>query len=198
MEKRFQKNSEENHVKSRKGTVATRNSIQSKREYNREKQRLCRSNMTFQKKNWIKKKDRERKRAKRQSVRKNMGSPELENKQTRTTAVQSPNLSETNLIDELRKTPKGKSAIFGAARSLVQKGCCKKFLAERYKLNRRTLSARSKLQKNTRINVKKIRSFYTRTDISRVVPQRRYATKDGPGHLLLISISVKEAYNKYK
>lgn len=44
--------------------------------------------------------------------------------------------------------------------------------------------------------MKKIRSFYTRTDISRVVPQRRYATKDGPGHLLLIS--VKEAYNKYK
>lgn len=46
--------------------------------------------------------------------------------------------------------------------------------------------------------MKKIRSFYTKTDISRVVPQRRYATKDGPGHLLLISISVKEAYNKYK
>lgn len=41
-------------------------------------------------------------------------------------------------------------------------------------------------QKNfiSKVEVKKIRSFYTRTDISRVVPQRRYATKDGPGHLV--------------
>lgn len=104
MEKRFLNISEENHVKSKKGTVATRNKIQSKREYNRDKQRICRSKMTSQKKNWIKKKDRERKRAKRQSVRKNIKGPELENKQTCTVAVQSSNLSETNLIDELRKT----------------------------------------------------------------------------------------------
>lgn len=80
--------------------------------------------------------------------------------------MQSSNLGETNLIDELRKTPKGKSAIIGAARSLVQKGYCKKFLAERYKLNRRTLSARSKLQKKTRINVKKYGHF-TLEQISR-------------------------------
>lgn len=109
--KRFLNISEENHVKSKKGTVATRNKIQSKKEYNRDKQRICRSKMTSQKKNWIKKKDRERKRAKRQSVRKNIKGPELENKQTCTVAVQSSNLGETNLIDELRKTPKGKSAI---------------------------------------------------------------------------------------
>lgn len=166
MEKRFLNISEENHVKSKKGTVATRNKMQSKREYNRDKQRICRSKMTSQKKNWIKKKDRERKRAKRQSVRNNIESPELENKQTCTVAVQSSNLGETNLIDELRKTPKGKSAIIGAARSLVQKGYCKKFLAERYKLNRRTLSARSKLQKKTRINVKKYGQF-TLEQISR-------------------------------
>lgn len=166
MEKRFLNISEENHVKSKKGTVATRNKMQSKREYNRDKQRICRSKMTSQKKNWIKKKDRERKRATRHSVRKNIESPELENKQTCTVAVQSSNLGETNLIDELRKTPKGKSAIIGAARSLVQKGYCKKFLAERYKLNRRTLSARSKLQKKTRINVKKYGQF-TLEQISR-------------------------------
>lgn len=59
--------------------------------------------MTSQKKNWIKKNDRERRRAKRQSARKNMGSLELENKQTRTIAVQSPNLNITNLFEELRK-----------------------------------------------------------------------------------------------
>lgn len=56
MEKRFLNISEENHVKSKKGTVATRNKMQSKREYNRDKQRICRSKMTSQKKNWIKKK----------------------------------------------------------------------------------------------------------------------------------------------
>lgn len=148
MEKRFLNISEENHVKSKKGTVATRNKIQSKREYNRDKQRICRSKMTSQKKNWIKKKDRERKRAKRQSVRKNIKGPELENKQTCTVAVQSSNLGETNLIDELRKTPKGKSAIIGAAKSLVQKGYCKKFLAERYKLNRLYQQGRSYKRKH--------------------------------------------------
>ena len=46
-----------------KGTMETRNSIQTKRDYNREKQRLYRSKMTSQKKNWVKKKrERERER----------------------------------------------------------------------------------------------------------------------------------------
>ena len=44
-----------------KGTMETRNSIQTKRDYNREKQRLYRSKMTPQKKNWVeKKRERER------------------------------------------------------------------------------------------------------------------------------------------
>ena len=60
MEKRFLNISEENYVKSKKGTVATRNKMQSKREYNRDKQRICRSKMTSQKKNSIKKKDRKK------------------------------------------------------------------------------------------------------------------------------------------
>lgn len=60
MEKRFLNISEENYVKSKKGTVATRNKMQSKREYNRNKQRICRSKMTSQKKNSIKKKDRKK------------------------------------------------------------------------------------------------------------------------------------------
>jgi hypothetical protein len=46
-----------------------------------------------------------------------------------------------------------------------------------------------------RINVKNIKEFYTRSDISRVTPQRRFATKDGPGYLLLFS--VKEVHAKY-
>lgn len=134
----------------------------------------------------MEKKNRERKRAKRQE--------KVANK--RMESRQSPNLSQTQLVEELRKTPIGKSAIISAARSLTKKGFTKKFLADRLKLNRRTLAATSKLNRKTRINVKKIRELYSRSDASRIVPQRRFATKDGQGYLLLTS--VKEAYSKYK
>ena len=43
--------------------------------------------------------------------------------------------------------------------------------------------------------MKNIKEFYTRSDISRVTPQRCFATKDGPGYLLLFS--VKEVHAKY-
>lgn len=67
MEKRFLNISEENHVKSKKGTVATRNKIQSKREYNRDKQRICRRKMTSQKKEFDKEK-RQRKKTCKEAV----------------------------------------------------------------------------------------------------------------------------------
>lgn len=91
--------------------------------------------------------------------------------------------------------PKGKSALIGAGRGLVKKGYSQKYLSSRLQINRRTLSAKQKLNKKIRINVKNIKEFYTRSDISRVTPQRRFATKDGPGYLLLFS--VKEVHAKY-
>ena len=81
--------------------------------------------------------------------------------------------------------PKGKSALIGAGRGLVKKGYSQKYLSSRLQINRRTLSAKQKLNKKIRINVKNIKEFYTRSDISRVTPQRRFATKDGPGYSFL-------------
>ena len=167
--------------------VNTRINVQNKKEYNRNKQRLCRSKMSSQKKNWVKKKDRERKRTKRKIER--------EEKLKATENTLSKNSNQQDLIDELRKTPQGKTAVIEAARGLSEKGYPKNFLAQQFQINRRTLS-REKKDRRTYINVKQIRRFYTRPDIARVMPEKRYATKEGPGFLLLSS--VKEVYNRYK
>ena len=167
--------------------VNTRTNVQNKKEYNRNKQRLCRSKMSSQKKNWVKKKDRERKRTKRKIER--------EEKLKATENTLSKNSNQQDLIDELRKTPQGKTAVIEAARGLSKKGYPKNFLAQQFQINRRTLS-REKKDRRTYINVKQIRRFYTRPDIARVMPEKRYATKEGPGFLLLSS--VKEVYNRYK
>lgn len=167
--------------------VNTRTNVQNKKEYNRNKQRLCRSKMSSQKKNWVKKKDRERKRTKRKIER--------EEKLKATENTLSKNSNQQDLIDELRKTPQGKTAVIEAARGLSEKGYPKNFLAQQFQINRRTLS-REKKNRRTYINVKQIRRFYTRPDIARVMPEKRYATNEGPGYLLLSS--VKEVYNRYK
>ncbi|XP_056020048.1 uncharacterized protein LOC125678236 isoform X3 [Ostrea edulis] len=41
----------------------------------------------------------------------------------------------------------------------------------------------------------KIKDFYKRGDISRVVPQKRFATKEGPGYLMQVSVTA--AYSKF-
>lgn len=92
--------------------VNTRTNVQNKKEYNRNKQRLCRSKMSSQKKNWVKKKDRERKRTKRKIER--------EEKLKATENTLSKNSNQQDLIDELRKTPQGKTAVIEAARGLSE------------------------------------------------------------------------------
>ena len=115
-----------------KGTMETRNSIQTKRDYNREKQRLYRSKMTPQKKNWVKKKEREREREReREKKRANKQSRSLREKAELkiTTTCNSihansekpSNQCQEQFIKELRKIPKGKSALIRAARGLVKK-----------------------------------------------------------------------------
>ena len=64
--------------------------------------------MSSQKKNWVKKKDRERKRTKRKIER--------EEKLKATENTLSKNSNQQDLIDELRKTPQGKTAVIEAAR----------------------------------------------------------------------------------
>ena len=50
-------------------------------------------------------------------------------------------------------------------------------------------------KRRSKVNEQQIQSFYLRTDISRVVPQKRYATKKGPGYLMQLSVSA--TYLKY-
>lgn len=42
---------------------------------------------------------------------------------------------------------------------------------------------------------KKMNEFYKREDIARVLPQKRYATKEGPGYI--IQVSVTETHSKF-
>lgn len=107
------------------------------------------------------------------------------------------NECQEQFFNELKKMPKGKSALIGAGRGLVKKGYSQKYLSSRLQINRRTLSVKQKLNKKIRINVKNIKEFYTRSDISRVTPQRRFATKDGPGYLLLFSVKEVPVHAKY-
>ena len=108
----------------------TRNSIETKKVYIREMQRLYRSKMTTQEKNWMKKKDRERKQSRRLNQKEKLQ-----------------NESQEQFFKELRKIPKGMSALIGAARGLVKKGYSQKYLSSRLQINRMTLSAMQKLNK---------------------------------------------------
>lgn len=51
------------------------------------------------------------------------------------------------------------------------------------------------LKRKSRVDVKSIQKFYLREDISRVLPQKKYATKDGPGYAM--QVSIKAAHAKY-
>ena len=42
--------------------------------------------------------------------------------------------------------------------------------------------------RKSKVDVAGIQKFYLQEDISRVLPQRRYATKDGPGYVMHISM----------
>ncbi|CAC5420906.1 unnamed protein product [Mytilus coruscus] len=50
-------------------------------------------------------------------------------------------------------------------------------------------------KKTPRINESKIKDFFKREDISRLVPQKRFATKEGPGYLMQVSIMA--AHSKF-
>jgi len=168
--------------------VKTRHNVQSRKEYNREMQSLCRSKMSSQKRNWIKKKDRQRKSLKRK----------IEREKTVPEILQEPQNSNEvteKLVDEIKSTPLGRAAVIRAARNLTKK-YSKTYLGKQFKINRRTLSKKERAKRRKTFNTRRIKEYYTRSDISRVMPQRRYATKDGPGFLLLMSI--KEVYQKYK
>lgn len=165
--------------------IETRNSVITKREYNREKQQKCRAKMTSQKKNWIRKKDRERKRSIRQA------------KLQEQLKKAEPNTETMTIVDEVKKTKQGKTALKIVARNMTKQGrYTKTYISQTFKIHRRTIQEKhNNLRRKTKINVERIKEFYLKPDISRVVPQRRYATKDGPGYFL--QMSIKESHSKY-
>ncbi|XP_060573349.1 LOW QUALITY PROTEIN: uncharacterized protein LOC132731228 [Ruditapes philippinarum] len=57
------------------------------------------------------------------------------------------------------------------------------------------LAKRAMLKRKSRVDVKGIQMFYLREDISRILPQKRFATKEGPGYAM--QVSVKTAHAKY-
>jgi hypothetical protein len=99
--------------------------------------RLHRSKTSTQKKTWIKKKDRERKQSRRLNQK-----GKLQNE------------CQEQFFNELKKIPKGKSALIGAGRGLVKKGYSQKYLSSRLQINKRTLSAKQKLNKKIRQKTK--------------------------------------------
>ncbi|WAR17806.1 VRTN-like protein, partial [Mya arenaria] len=221
----------------------TRNLIKTKRDYNREMKRKSRANLSTQKKAWIRKRDRERKAMKRQSLKK-VVSPQVEvaessgfsSKKTcwnvtsnaratlpstpkkiaividnlikRTTPRKRKALEESGVIQakrsrcvsldfstvtRLKSSKTGKSALKTIGKSLVKSSI--RILANQLQLNRRTLSKKKSVVRRYKVDRKSIQQFYKREDISRVLPQRRYTTKEGPGYAL--QVSIQAAHSKY-
>lgn len=234
--------------KKKEKVTDTRNAIKSRRKYNRDKKILERSNMSYQKKMWIRKKDRERKAAKRKQNREDADSNlskkgklmqdqqgnAFSSKQTEwnvTTKIRTsmPNTPVKfakivkNLVEnatprksksiekigikssksrlyviptDIKASSEGKSALKTIAKSLVHES--KRFLSKTLTLNRRTVTrVISKMGKKKRTTVGKedIQNFYKREDVARILPQKRFATKDGTGYGM--QISVKAAHSKY-
>ena len=91
-----------------------------------------------------------------------------------------------SVVTKLKSSKTGKSALKTIAKTLVKLSI--RVLANRLHLNRRTLSKRKCVVRRYKVDRKSIQQFYMREDISRVLPQRRYATKEGPGYALQVSI----------
>ena len=100
--------------------------------------------------------------------------------------TQSNNVEFNNIT---KSTPKKRSATFA---SIYGESLNK---AKKAKVSDVGKPDSAKKTRKSRVNVGSIISFYKREDISRLVPQKRYATKDGPGFLMLIPVD--SAHAKY-
>lgn len=99
---------------------------------------------------------------------------------------------------KLKSTNKGKRAITEFAKTLSEKYKNTSLLSKTLHLNRRTvIKAVAGKQKKTssKIDEKTVKRFYFRHDVSRVLPQKRYATKLGAGYLMQVSVAA--AYSKF-
>ena len=83
-----------------------------------------------------------------------------------------------------------------AARLLEQRKASKRRLCRFLHIGRNTNLKTRKRKHIAMYNREQIIAFYKREDISRTMPQKRYATKNGPGYLL--QHSILGAFKKYK
>lgn len=100
-------------------------------------------------------------------------------------------------VQELKSTTAGKSALKQMAKILKNRSC--RYLSQNLQLNRRTISSllskKAKPKRKTAVNEDHIKDYYKRDDIARLTPGKRYATKDGPGYLMQVSVAA--ARSKY-
>lgn len=101
-------------------------------------------------------------------------------------------------VDALKQSTCGKKALKKIAGSL--KGKSDRAIAQNLKINRRTVCSvrkpKMRRKRKYKVNKSHIKDYYKREDVSRIVPQKRYATKDGPGYLM--QVSIRAAWNIYK
>ena len=83
-----------------------------------------------------------------------------------------------------------------AARIVRQKKCSRRKICNILRLGRNMKLVRKKTRTTTKFSKLQVQEFYKREDISRTMPQKRYATKQGPGYLL--QHSIQAAHIKYK
>lgn len=197
----------------------TRHAIQERREYNRKKKQEERAKQSYQKKMWNRKKDRERKQRKRAELSKSPKSTETSSpsashveetgftsKKTEwnttskvrkqlpqtpkkfakvvTNLVENATPRKRKAIEQLKnksKKPRLTRTVKELPRKETSKTRCARFIIKR------------SLKRRSRIDVLGIQKFYMREDISQVLPNKRFATKDGPGYIMQVPIRVAHA-----
>ncbi|WAR23449.1 LOW QUALITY PROTEIN: hypothetical protein MAR_037118 [Mya arenaria] len=183
----------------RKLCVETRHSKQHKREYNREKKREERANQSYQKKI---------------QPTSPFSSKKTEWNITSQVRAVMPDTSEkfAKVIDNIEKkaTPRKRKALHdlkkadSAKKKIVEKKEDMKIVDTAFtqieqkgtiKFSSTLPCKESMLKHRSKVDVKGIKQFYLREDISRILPQKRYATKKGPGYAM--QVSVKAAHAKY-
>lgn len=181
----------------------TRHLLESKREYMRLMKRKERENMTWQKKMWVRKKDRERKQQKRNELKRMSTQANNETFGSKRT--------EYNVTSKVRSAlPTTPMKFAKVVKNILAKASprkCKAFellgrTTSTVKVGRTILKKSLKFtrglrqrQRKSKVDVLGIRKFYLRDDVSRILPQKRYATKDGPGYAMQISLTA--AHSKY-
>ena len=185
--------------KYKRNKARTRQSVEKKREYNREMKRKECQNMSWQKKMWIRKKDRERKQKKRVKTKKEIThtSP-FSSKQTGYNVT-------SKVKSALPTTPKKFAKVIHNILSKASPRKIDAFVSKTSKsaeitakmLVKKSIKYRFRIKKKrqSKIDVIGIQKFYLSEGVSRVIPQKRFATRDGPGYVM--QISLRAAHQKY-